>query len=212
MLDAEAAARAVLSGDATATPKDRSGAVGEIRALLVARRSAVKARTQCINQLKALLVHAPDELRDRLTHRRTSELVARCSRIHATDGTKQAIRSLARRWQALDCEAVDLQRTLRGLVQQAVPKLLQRPGINTITAAQLLVTAADNPDRLRSEAAFAALCGVSPVDASSGRTTRHRLNRGGDRAANTALWTIAHVRLVHDPRTQTYAAKRSALA
>lgn len=211
LVDAEAAARAVLANDATAIPKDRRGPVGELRCLVIARRSAVKARSQATNQLKALLVDCDDRLRARLVHRRTHEMVARCSRLHATTGRKTAMRSLARRWQTLDAEIGELDTGIAALVEATVPGLLERPGIGIHTAAQLLITAGDNPDRLRSEAAFAALCGVSPVEASSGNTTRHRVNQGGDRQANTALWMIAHVRMVHDERTRTYAAKRTAL-
>lgn len=209
LVDAEAAARAVLANDATAIPKDRRGVVGELRCLVIARRSAVKARSQATNQIKALLVDCDDHLRGRLHRRRTRELVDRCSRLHPTDGRKTALRSLARRWQALDAEIRDLDALITELVERTVPELLKQPGIGVHCAAQLLITAGDNPDRLRSEAAFAALCGVSPVAASSGNTSRNRLNLGGDRQANTALWMIAHVRLVHDKRTHAYAAKRT---
>ena len=211
LVDAEAAARSVLAGDATAIPKDRRGPVGELRCLVIARRSAVKARSQATNQLKALLVDCDDQLRGRLHHRRTNEMVARCSRLHATDGRKTALRSLARRWQTLTREIAELDQRITALVEATAPALLARPGIGVHCAAQLLITAGDNPDRLRSEAAFAALCGASPVEASSGKTIRHRVNRGGDRQANTALWMIAHVRLVHDERTRAYGAKRTVL-
>lgn len=175
LVDAEAAARAVLANDATAIPKDRRGPVGELRCLVIARRSAVKARSQATNQIKALLVDRDDQLRRRLQHPRISELVARCSRIHPTDGRKAALRSLARRWQALDAEIRELDVLITDIVEATVPALLEQPGIGVHCAAQLLITAGDNPDRLRSEAAFAALCGVSPVAASSGKTTRNRL-------------------------------------
>jgi transposase len=210
LVDAEAAARAVLAEDATAIPKDRRGPVGELRCLVIARRSAVKARSQATNQLKALLVDGDDQLRSRLQHPRTRELVARCSRIHPTDGRKTALRSLARRWQALNAEIHELDVLITAIVRDTAPALLEQRGVGVHCAAQLLLTAGDNPDRLRSEAAFAALCGVSPVAASSGKTNRNRLNLGGDRQANTALWMIAHVRLVHDERTRAYAAKRTA--
>ncbi|MDP9411293.1 MAG: transposase, partial [Actinomycetota bacterium] len=124
--------------------------------------------------------------------------------------TKTALRSLGRRWLHLDEEVRDLDRQIKALVEQVAPALLARPGIGIHCAAQLLITAGGNPDRLTSDAAFAALCGASPVEASSGQTERHRLNRGGDRTANNALWTIAHVRLVHDPRTRAYSQKRRA--
>ncbi len=175
------------------------------------RRSAVKARTQATNQLRSLLVHVDDDLRQRLTHRRTLRMVERTSRIRPTGGTKRAMRSLARRWLLLTEEIGELERALGELVQNHVPELLERPGIGVISAAQLLVTAGANPDRLHCEGAFAALCGATPVRASSGQTIRHRLNRGGDRQANHALWTIARVRLVHDERTRAYAARRTTL-
>ena len=126
------------------------------------------------------------------------------------DGISLALRALARRWQHLDVEARDNDRHLTAIVRRVVPRLLQRPGIGPICAAQLLVTAGDNPDRLHGEAAFAALCGASPVEHSSGKTQRHRLNRGGDRAANSALWAIANNRMIHDPKTRDYAARRTA--
>jgi transposase len=207
-VDAEAAARAVLSGEASAIPKDRDGPVGELRALMVARRGAVKARTQASNQLKALLVTCDDAVRSRLEGRRDSELARCCSRLRPTDGTKMALRSLGRRWLHLDVEARALEAEVARVVGSVAPKLLLRPGVGVLSAAQLLITAGDNPGRLRSEAAFAALCGASPVDASSGKTSRKRLSRGGDRSANAALWMIAHVRMVHDPRTRNYAARR----
>lgn len=211
LVDAEAAARAVLARDATAIPKDRRGPVGELRGLVVARRSAVKARTQATNQLKALLLDCDDRIRRNLHGKNTRETVDRCARQRGNNGLHHALRSLARRWQCLDEETRDLDQHIAALVQCTAPALLQRPGVGALCAAQLLITAGDNPHRLRSEAAFAALCGASPVEASSGKTVRHRLNRGGDRAANNALWTIAHVRLVHDERTRTYGAKRTAV-
>lgn len=211
LLDAEAAARAVLANDATGAPKDRRGRVGELRALVIVRRSAVKARSQTTNQLKALLVDCDDPLKDRLQHPRTQELVVRCARLRPTDHLKFSMRSLARRWEVLSAEIRDLDERITGLVKRAAPALLARPGVGVHSAAQLLITAGDNPDRIGSEAAFAALCGVSPVQASSGKTNRHRLNRGGDRQANTALWMVAHVRMIHDARTRAYAAKRTAL-
>lgn len=206
--DAEVAARAVLSGEASAVPKDRDGPVGQLRALMVARRGAVKARTQASNQIKALLVTCDETIRSRLEGRRDSEL-ARCGgRLRSTDGTRTALRSLGRRWLHLDEEARALEAEITRIVCSVAPKLLVRPGVGVLSAAQLLITAGDNPGRLRNEAAFAALCGACPVDASSGKTTRKRLSRGGDRSANAALWMIAHVRMVHDPRTRHYAARR----
>jgi transposase len=210
-VDAEAAARAVLAGDAHAVPKDRNGAVGELRALVVARRSAIKARTQATNQLRALLVDSDDELRHRLRGLRKAHLARACAQLAPAAGLSLALASLGRRWLALDDEIAALDDAITSRVRRTAPRLLERHSVGVQTAAQLLITAGDNPDRLHSEAAFAAVCGASPVQASSGKSIRHRLNRGGDRAANSALWTIANNRLLHDPRSRAYAAKRTAL-
>jgi transposase len=209
-VDAENAARAVLSGDATATPKTRTGPAGQLRALLVARRSATKSRTQAELQLRCLILELDDATRAGLDRRRVADLAAACAAVSGTDGTSIALCALARRWQYLDVEVRANERHIDTIVRQTAPRLLAQPGIGPVCAAQLLATAGDNPDRLASEAAFAALCGASPVEHSSGKTQRHRLNRGGDRAANSALWTIAGNRLIHDPRTREYAARRTA--
>ena len=214
-VDAEAAARMVLSGEATATPKRRDGIVESIRVLQIARRSAIKARTQAGQQIRSLVVTAPAEINAQLHRLTVKRQVAICARLRpgGTPGpratTQRALRSLARRWQQLDGEARELDRELRALVRQAAPRLLEEPGIGPDTAAKLLVIASDNPGRLRSDSAFAALCGVSPIEASSGKTRRHRLNKGGDRQGNNALWTIANNRLIHDPETRAYAVRRS---
>jgi transposase len=210
-VDAEAAARAVLAGDALAVPKDRQGAVGELRALVVARRSAIKARTQATNQIRALLVDGDDELRGRLRPLRKAHLARACAQLAPTAGLQLALGSLGRRWLALNDEITDLDAAITTRVRRTAPRLLERHSVGVQTAAQLLVTAGDNPGRLHSEAAFAAVCGASPVQASSGKRIRHRLNRGGDRAANSALWTIANNRLMHDPRSRAYAARRTAM-
>lgn len=214
--DAEAAARSVLSGQATATPKARDGLVESIRVLRNARASAVKARTQAIIHLKNLLVTAPEQLRESLTGLTNRQLVERCARMHrarrldATGATKAALRTLARRHQTLDQEISELEATLHHLVAQAAPRLLDQPGIGPEIAARLLLVAGDNPARIRNDSALAALCGASPVEASSGKTTRHRLNRGGDRQANSALWLIANNRMLHHEATRTYVARRTA--
>jgi transposase len=213
--DAEAAARAVLAGEATAVPKARDGIVESIRVLQVARASAVKARTQVANQLKALAVTAPDALRGALLPLPTAQRVAWCAALHPGPGgtppeaTARALRHLARRWRALDAEIRELDADLAALTQAAAPRLLSQPGVGPGCAAKLLVAAGDNPDRLRSDAALAALCGASPVEASSGKVVRHRLNRGGHRQANNALWTIATNRLRHHAETRAYAARRT---
>jgi transposase len=175
-VDAEAAARAALAGDATAIPKCRNGAVGELRALVMARRSGIKARTQATNQLRALLVDADDELRGRLGSLRKHHLAPACADLHPDTGALQlALRSLGRRWLALHQEVTDLDQAITTTVTRVAPRLLARHSVGVHTAARLLLTAGDNPTRLRSEAAFAALCGTSPVEASSGKTVRHRL-------------------------------------
>ena len=213
-VDAEAAARAALAGNACAVPKARNGPVEAIRMLTVARRSAVKARTQAHNQIHGLLVTAPEALKDQLSGHRGGALIDACARLRPTTSdallaaAKRALRSLARRHQALSAEIAALDSELRALCAAANPALLAAHGVGPDTAAALLIAAGDNPQRLHSDASFAALCGASPIQASSGQTIRHRLNRGGDRHANQALWRIAMVRLRSDPRTQAYAARR----
>lgn len=207
-IDAEAAARAVLAGQATAVPKTREGAVDSLRALTIARNSAVKSTTMASNQIKALLVGADQDLRDRMRVQSLLQLATRCAELGGLDGFHAALSSLGRRWLQLHEEAVALDRLIRELVRRTAPRLVERPGIGIHSAAQSLITAGGNPGRLHSDAAFAALCGASPVQASSGQRQRHRLSRGGDRAANNALWTIANNRMIHDKRTQEFAAKR----
>jgi transposase len=214
--DAEAAARSVLSGQATAEPKAREGIVESIRVLRNTRASAVKARTQAILHIKNLLVTAPDELRETLAGLTNKQLVRRCARMQRSSrrdtvaATRHALRSLARRHQALDEEIAELDGLLRTLTAQAAPRLLKQPGVGPEIAARLLLIAGDNPTRLRSDAALAALCGASPIEASSGKTIRHRLNRGGDRQGNSALWLIANNRMIHHPQTRAYVARRTA--
>jgi transposase len=213
--DAEAAARSVLSGQATAEPKARDGLVESIRVLRNTRASAVKARTQAILHLKNLIVTAPDELREALGGLTTKQLVERCTRMHrgpldsSLHATRIAMRSLARRHRDLNDEIAELDKLLAVLVAQAAPRLLKQPGIGPEIAARLLLVAGDNPTRLRNDAALAALCGASPIEASSGKTIRHRLNRGGDRQGNSALWLIANNRMIHDARTRDYVARRT---
>ncbi|MCY3952895.1 MAG: IS110 family transposase [bacterium] len=216
-VDAETAARAALCGHATAAPKTHDGPVEAIRMLTVARRGAVKARTQAANQLHGLLTTAPEELKDHLRGLRGGALIDACAAPAPAGGADAipaaattALGSLARRHQALSAEIAALDGELRALCAQANPALLAATGVGPETAAALLIAAGDNPRRLRSEASFAALCGASPIAASSGRTTRHRLNRGGNRHANSALWRTATVRLRCDPPTQAYAARRRA--
>ena len=214
--DAEMAARAVLAGVANATPKSGEGEVEMIRMLKSAKNSAVIARTQAVNQMKALVLTAPAELREALDDLTTNALIKRCRSFrpgrpsNPTTAAKYALRSLACRHHQLNTEIQDLKGELERLIQKTAPVLVEAFGVGPDTAAALLIAAGSNPDRLHSEAAFASLCGVSPVPASSGKTNRHRLNRGGDRQANAALYRIVVVRLRHDLRTQAYLRRRTA--
>lgn len=216
-IDAEAAARAVLAGTATNTPKAVDGHVEMIRSLHVVRRSAQKARRQTGNQLHALVVTAPDELRDQLRGLPIDKLAELARTWRPGDSpsslasvTKLAMRSLARRYQHLTEEVEELDRHLTRLINLAAPQLLAVKGIGPTTSAALLIAAGDNPARLRSESAFAHLCGVAPVPASSGKTIRYRLNRGGDRQANYALYILAVTRMAWHPPTRAYVARRTA--
>ena len=212
--DAEAAARAVLSAEAAGSPKAGDDLVEMIRVLRVARSTAIKARTQAINALRSLLVTAPPELRDQLRALSTSRLVGKAAqlrpgeRVSPLTASKLALRHLARRCQLLEAEINSLDAQLAHLVAAASPQLTEAFGIGADTAGALLVAVGDNPDRLRSEAAFSMLCGSSPISASSGQTRRHRLNRGGNRQANAALWRIVITRMSSDPRTRAYVARR----
>src|SRR3712207_1114526 len=216
-IDAEAAARAVLSGEASGAPKSADGRVEMIRTLRSARHSAVKARSQAANQLQGFVVTAPEKLRRRLRGLTTKKLVGVAARTRpgkdlgdVEAATRFALRSVARRYQALSEEIAELDAQLDRLVAEAAPELVSLPAIGTDHAATLLLTAGDNPERLGSEASFAGLCGASPVEASSGKVVRHRLNRGGDRDANRALHLICVVRMRIDERTRRYAARRTA--
>jgi len=216
-VDAEAAARAVLSERATAVPKSGDGHVEAMRVFKLAKDSAVKSRTQAINQLKAVLVNADPALRESLAGLSTKTLIRRCAELPdpqsggstpATAAALYTLRLLARRIQQLTAEARDLEKRIREEVAAHSPQLLDRVGVGPDCAAALLITAGDNPERLRSQASFAALCGVSPVEASSGKTQRRRLNRGGDRQANAALYRIVLSRLRWDQRTRDYLDRR----
>jgi transposase len=215
--DAEAAARAVLAGEASGVPKSGDGRVEMIRVLRAARRSAMKARTQAANQLQGLRVTAPEQLRQRLRGLSTKELVSVAARFRLAGGpsdvpkaTRFALRLVARRYEALSSEIAELDAHLDQLVGQVAPELVALPGIGTDSAATLLTVAGDNPQRLGSEASFANLCGVAPIEASSGKVVRHRLNRGGNREANRALYMICLARMRRDRRTQEYVARRTA--
>jgi transposase len=226
-LDAEQIARAVLGQTSTATPKAKSGTVEVIRTLRVTRASAVKARTQTFNTLWGIIIGAPSPLRDELVVLTKRTLVNRCLGLRpATEdllslsgdperlllaAVKSSLRDLARRWKALDDEIKGLNRQIEALVEATAPELVGLHGVGVEIAGQFLVTAGDNAERIRNEAAFAKLCGVAPQPASSGRTTgRHRLSRGGDRAANSALYIVTIVRMRHHQQTRDYVARRTA--
>lgn len=215
--DAEGAARAVQAGVATGEPKSADGTVEMVRTLRVARRSAIKARTQAANQLRALLLTAPEELRVQLRSLSTAKLVAKAARFRINErprtlltASKLALKSVARRYLRLSEEIAELDEQLEPLVTQAAPGLMALKGVGTDTAASLLIAAGDNPERLKSEAAFAHLCGVAPIPASSGKVKRYRLNRCGNRDANRALYVLALGRMGWDERTRNYVAKRTA--
>ena len=215
-LDAYSAARAVLAGHGLAVPKDPD--TGALKALLIARRGAVKARSAAIQQIKDLLVTAPADLRERYRRYTTTlQLVtalARCRPTAHKDAFAMSVltacKALAHRIEFLERQAEELNTEIDTLATAINPALRAAYGVGPDTAAQLLITAGTNSHRLRSEASFAMLTGVAPLPASSGKTTRHRLSRGGDRAANKALYRIALVRMAHDPRTRDYVARQTA--
>jgi len=213
-LDAIRAARQALADDGLSNPKQGS-AREALRVLLATRKGALSARVEAINLLKGLIVTAPEEIRDQLRGLSTRRQVAVCAKFRARpsgdvamNATVQAMRSAASRIVDLDSEARCLESTIAKIVDDTGTNLTALPGIGPISAARVIV-AWSHPGRFRSEAAFAALAGVSPIEASSGQTTRHRLNRGGDRLLNAAIHTIVLVRLRADPETKAYAARRT---
>ena len=214
-LDAVSAARAAQSGRAAGTPKGRDGAVEAIRALMVAKRSARAERTQAINQARALLVTGPDDLRARFAGLTAAALAEAIAALRPRPGdaapyaVRIALRELGRRVEFLDAQLERLDDLIVPLVTACAPGLLSLYGVGPDTAALLLVAAGDHPERLRSEAAWAHLCGVAPVPASSGKVQRHRLNRGGNREANHALWRIVITRMSAHPATRAYIERRT---
>ena len=215
-LDAVEAARAALSGRATGRPKSRDGAVEAIRVLVVAKRSARQARVKALIQMRHLGFTAPEQLRCRLKGLSVPALVAEGTKLRATRSldpvtaaTKASLSSLAHRVTALDEELAALDERIEALLVATVPELLGLFGVGPDTAAALVMTAGDNPERLRSEAAWAHLCGVSPIPTGSGKKSgKVRAHEGGDRQANSALWRIVMVRIAHDPETQVYFERR----
>lgn len=218
VIDAQNAAHAALAGKRTVTPKSRDGMIESLRVLKACRKTAVAARRVALQMIQTTIVSAPDELRESLRSLTRMQLVRTLAAWRPDLGDYRsvasayriALKSLGRRYLELHDEIADLDTMIAALVKELAPELVERNSIGYESAAQLLLTAGDNPERLKSEASFAALCGVSPVPASSGKVTRHRLNRGGDRAANSALHIIAIGRLRTDPRTKAYVEKRIA--
>ncbi len=215
-IDADAAAGAVLSGKATAIPKAGDAGVEMVRALKIAKQTAIKARTQAVNAVKGLIVMAPDPIREQLRHMRTPALIRKCCAYRVegasdpTSAVKLSLRSMSRRYVALDHEVRALEKELDALTVRLVPQLRELFGVGQDVAATLVLAAGNSGDRFRSEASFSMLCGASPIPASSGMVKRHRLNRGGDRQANAALHQIVLVRLRYDEATKAYFAKRKA--
>jgi transposase len=213
-LDAVSAARAAQSGRAAGAPKGRDGSVEAIRALMVAKRTARSERIQTINQARALIVTGPDDLRARFTKHSTDDLVAELASLRPRPGdtvgyaTRMALRELGRRVEFLNGQLARLDELIVPLVATRAPGLLALYGVGHHTAAMLLVTAGDHPGRLRSEAAWAHLCATAPIPASSGKVTRHRLNPGGDRQANHALYQIVITRMSSHPATRAYVERR----
>ncbi len=216
-LDAENAARAVLSGQARAAPKSGTSSVEMIRHLKVARDTAVKSQTQAMVTLKTIILNAPAALRESLEGLTgTMALIRHLAALRPrgmTDPTasaKAALRALARRWLMLDAEIKSHDAALDALTSACAPALKEAHGMSTGTAAEMLILVGDNPERIRSEAAFAKLCGACPIPASSGKTTRHRLNRGGNRQANAALYRVVITRMRSHPPTRDYVRRRTA--
>jgi transposase len=214
-LDAVSAARAAQSGRAAGTPKGRDGQVEAIRALMVAKRTARSERIQTINQARSLIVTGPDDLRARFAGHCADDLVAELASLRPRPGavvgyaTRMALRELGRRVEFLDGQLQRLDALIVPLVTARAPGLLALYGVGHDTAAKLLIAAGDHPERLRSEAAWAHLCATAPIPASSGKVTRHRLNPGGDRQANHALYRIVITRMSSHPPTRAYVARRS---
>ena len=217
-LDAQNAAHAAFAGRRTVTPKSRDGMIESLRVLKVCRKTAVATRRVALQLIHNTIVCAPDELREVLRTLTRMQLICTLAawRPDLSDyrnlasAYRIALKSLGRRYLELHDEIADLDVMIGAIVDELAPALVARNSIGHESAAQLLLTAGDNSERVHSEASFAALCGVSPVPASSGKVTRHRLNRGGDRAANSALHIIAIGRLRTDPRTKAYVQKRIA--
>jgi transposase len=215
-VDAEAATRAALNGLATVVPKDHDDDIVEsIRVLRVAFCSARDTRTRLALQIRDLIVTAPATLRESMPTK-TADRVTHCAKFRPgaardpLEATRLALKTLSRRYQDLTEEMAGLTKLLDELTPEANPALRAAKGVGVDVASILFVAAGSNCQRLRNESAFAAKCDVSPLQASSGQTNRHRLNRSGNRQANNALWRIATNRMTTDEESKTYLAKRTA--
>ncbi|MEE1210793.1 MAG: IS110 family transposase [Parafannyhessea umbonata] len=213
--DAERAARKAASGDGCSVPKAQDGWVEALRQDYVARRQLVKTTTACVDCAKSLLTTAPEPVRERFRHESDAAGLMEALACAEPAGTAVeaaalgSLRSLALAWREARRQAEGCESRMRSLIEANAPALLGVECVGTISAAALAVTAGDNPDRMGGEASFAAVCGVSPVEASSGKVKRHRLNRGGNRQANWALWQIVKARMASDERTKAYVERRT---
>jgi transposase len=217
-LDAIEAARAALTGQRVVVARGRTGAIEALRVLRTTRQTAVKVRRASLQLLHATVVAAPDEVREQLRSLTRMQLIRTCASLRPDQiafrdpavATRIALRSIARRILEINDEVAALDRLIQPLVRELGPGLLELEGVGYDSAGCFLVTAGDNPERLHSEAGFAMLCGAAPIPASSGKTERHRLNRGGDRRANSALHMVVISRMRKEPRTKAYVARRLA--
>lgn len=214
-IDAEIAARNAAAGDGTSVPKSHDGWVEGLRTLMVARNIGIQASTKAMNAVKSLLVTAPENVRAKYRSYNGRALMEKLSRNRTESGDvaanalMAALKSLARTWLELEQKSLDLMGLIGELLSENAPALLEIPGCGAINAADLAIAAGDNPERMKSESAFAALCGASPIEASSGKVIRHRLNRGGNRSANRALHMIVVSRMRHDENTVAYIKRRA---
>jgi transposase len=212
--DAVAAARAAQGGNALGQAKTRTGNVESMRVLRLVKQSARKSKTMALNQMRSIVATGPEQIREAMRHLPAAKLVRTAAALRPSGegdvlaATKVALRSLARRIQGLDGDIEDIDALIKPLVKETAPELLAQPGVGPDVASALLIAVGDNPERLRSERSFAALCGVAPLDASSGKQQRHRYSRAGDRQANSALWRVVMTRTVYDPRTSEYIQRR----
>jgi transposase len=203
LIDAALAARRLLGGEGLSFPRG-GGRREDLRLLLLERRGAMQARTAALNQLSALLVTAPDHLRERLGSLSGERLAQAAARLRPrAEVMNGVLRRLGQRVVRLSKEVAESERALEALLAEVAPDLLEECGVGPVCGAQLLVSSGD-PSRMTSEASFAALAGTSPVDASSGKQRRHRLNRGGDRQLNWALHVVALARIRHHAETSAY--------